>query len=337
MAEDYNGVLAKTLGFKNLEPVQLDRLIYSTLRDKNFTQEYRQNRIRIIAAHVTKRLSDLVSVTTLTETINSPEQTLPDNLQTILMSKEFLGLRKILNKLISSKSTQILLSQNFMINSKELLGIFETLEEKHYFILTNPKLDTLEAFFKKKNFTIDQNRIGPKTINNKIMELLNDNPDELTPDFLRACVAFVAASKPYGSPKSLGKQRTIDKLDTLDQQVISGITNLVNSLINGILETAEASEKSYNDRDTKSRLDALLAGKDFEALEKMLRGLIHLKPVESDENSPNTDAPLIVAINAASKTLKSLNDLRAEIREETPTALPTILKQFSDDQQRTAS
>ncbi|MFM7630977.1 MAG: hypothetical protein ACKO43_04105, partial [Alphaproteobacteria bacterium] len=172
----------------------------------------------------------------------------------------------------------------------------------------------------------DKDRVGPITINREILQLLNTNPEKLTPDFLRACVSFVVASKSYGSPKSLGKPRTIDKLEDLDQQVISGITNLVNRRINGILENAAASEKLSNGINTENKLKALLADKQFVALEKILRGLIHLKPVASDESALNTDAPLIVAINNASKTLESLDALRAKIREETqPTLRAAVL------------
>ena len=236
MAKNNTSVL-KNLLANNPDPIALQIFI------RNAVQSQSEDQIALIAQHIRQRLSSPISVDTLIEAIDNPKKDPPDSLKDLLGNQNFWKLRDILNKLISSKSTQILLSQNFMRNSKELLGIFETLEEKHYFILTNPKLDTLEAFFKRKQFTIDQDGIGPKTINKKIMELLNDNPDELTPDFLRACVAFVAASKPYGSHKSLGKQRRIDELDASDQQVTSGITNLVNSRINGILETAAASEE----------------------------------------------------------------------------------------------
>jgi hypothetical protein len=106
-------------------------------------------------------------------------------------------------------------------------------------------------------------------------------------------------------------------LDNSDQQVISGITKLVNSRIKGILETAEASEESYNDRDTKSRLKTLLAGKEFVAIEKMLRSLIYLKPEATDTSLRSNENGLIDEINAGSDILKSLNALRAKIREET--------------------
>ncbi|MFM7630300.1 MAG: hypothetical protein ACKO43_00620, partial [Alphaproteobacteria bacterium] len=67
------------------------------------------------------------------------------------------------------------------------------LEEKHYFLLTKPKLDTLKSFFETNGITIDADRIGPKTINKEIMNSLKSNPEKLTPDFLRACVSFVVA------------------------------------------------------------------------------------------------------------------------------------------------
>jgi hypothetical protein len=323
MTEDYSVVLRRTLENGTLIPLQLDRLIISTLTDKKLTEESRQNRIRIIAQHVTERLSDLVPIDELTETINNPEQTLPDNLQTVLMSENFLGLRNVLNKLISSKSTQTLLLPDFIRSSKNLLGILDELGEKYYFILTKPKLDALKDFFETNDFIIDQDGIGPKRINTKIMGLLKDNPDELTPGFLRACVAFVMASK------SSGKPRTIDKLDDSDQQVISGITNLVNSRINGMLTDAADREESQNDGATESRLKTLLADKKFTALEKMLRSLIYLKPEATDASLRSDKNGLIDEINAASDILKSLNDLRAEIRKETPTNLLTILEQLS--------
>jgi hypothetical protein len=117
-------LLNNTLG--TLEPLQLERLIDSTLN-----KESPQDEIGIIATHVTKRLSDLVPVTTLTEAINHPEQTLPDNLQTVLMSKNFLGLRKILKHLISSEETKDFFSKGSIRSAKNLLGIFEALEKKH--------------------------------------------------------------------------------------------------------------------------------------------------------------------------------------------------------------
>jgi hypothetical protein len=117
-------LLNNTLG--TLEPLQLERLIDSTLN-----KESPQDEIGIIATHVTKRLSDLVPVTTLTEAINHPEQTLPDNLQTVLMSKNFLGLRKILKHLISSEETKDFFSKGSIRSAKDLLGIFEALEKKH--------------------------------------------------------------------------------------------------------------------------------------------------------------------------------------------------------------
>jgi hypothetical protein len=119
-------LLNNTLKNGTLEPLQLERLIDSTLK-----KESPQNEIEIIAAHVTKRLSDLVPVTTLTETIHNPEQTLPDNLQTVLMSKNFLGLRKILKHLISSEETKDFFSKGSIRSAKNLLGIFEALEKKH--------------------------------------------------------------------------------------------------------------------------------------------------------------------------------------------------------------
>lgn len=327
MDEDYSVVLRETLKNRTLEPLELDELIISTLRDKKFTQESRQNRIRIIARHIRQRLSSPISVDTLIEAIDSPKKDPPDDLKDLLGDQKFWKLRNVLNKLISSKSTQTLLLPDFIRSSKNLLGILDELGEKYYFILTKPKLDALKDFFETNDFIIDQDGIGPKRINTKIMGLLKDNPNELTPGFLRACVAFVMASKPYGSNKSLGKQRTIDKLDNSDQQVISGITKLVNSRIKGILETAEASEESYNDRDTKSRLKTLLAGKEFVAIEKMLRSLIYLKPEATDASLRSDENGLIDEINAASDILKSLNASRAKIREETtPTPTQTIVQ-----------
>jgi hypothetical protein len=334
MDNDDSKVLEGVLNIKDrqdvtpLTPLQLDRLIISTLTDKKLTEESRQNRIRIIAEHVTERLSSPISVAKLIEAIDNPKQDLPDDLKDLLGNQKFWKLRDILNKLISSEKTKHFLPKGRIALSKNLLGILDELEEKYYFILTKPKLDALKYSFETKDTIIDLDGIGPKKINNKIMELLN-TPDELTPGFLRACVAFVMASKPYGSNKSLGKQRTIDKLDNSDQQVISGITKLVNSRIKGILETAEASEESYNDRDTESRLETLLADKKFVAIEKMLRGLIHLKPEATDASLRSDKNGLIDEINAASDILKSLNDLRAEIRKETPTNLLTILEQLS--------
>ena len=324
MAKNDTPVLEDFLA-NNPDPSDLQISINSAVQSQS------KDQIALIAQHIRQRLSPPIPITNLIEAIDNPTQDLPDNLQTILMSKEFLGLRKILNKLISSNYAQTLLLPDFINTSKELLGIFETLEEKHCFILTKPKLDALESFFNTQHTTINADRIGAIRINRKILNLLDNNPDELTPDFLRACVAFVAASK------SSGKPRTIDKLDTLDQQVISGITNLVNSRINGILETAAASEELSNGINTENKLKALLAGKKFVALEKILRGLIHLKPEASDD-SPNTDAPLIGAINDASETLKSLNALRAKIQEETPPTRATLtLLSFLTPDPRTAS
>jgi hypothetical protein len=137
MANDDSKVLKDVLNIHNrpdvtpLTPLQLNRLIDSTLSDKNFTQESLQKRIRIIAEHVTTRLNGLVPVTTLTETINHSEQTLPDNLQTVLMSKNFLGLRNILKHLISSEETKDFFSKSSIRSAKNLLGIFEALEKKH--------------------------------------------------------------------------------------------------------------------------------------------------------------------------------------------------------------
>ena len=323
MAKNNTSVL-KNLLANNPDPIALQIFI------RNAVQSQSEDQIALIARHIRQRLSSPISVDTLIEVIDNPKKDPPDSLKDLLGNQKFWKLRDILNKLISSEKTKQLLPKGRIALSQNILAVLGELEEKHYFILTKPKLDALESFFNTQHTTINADRIGAITINRKILNLLDNNPDELTPDFLRACVAFVAASK------SSGKPRTINKLNDSDQQVIMGITNLVNSRIQVILTGAADREESRNDRDTKSRLDALLAGKDFVALEKILRGLIHLKPVASDENSPNTDAPLIVAINAASDTLKSLNALRATIQEETPTALPTILKQFSDDQPRTA-
>jgi hypothetical protein len=328
MDNDDSKVLEGVLNIKDrqdvtpLTPLQLDRLIISTLTDKKLTEGSRQNRIRIIAEHVTERLSSHISVANLIEAIDNPKKDPPDPLKYLLGDQKFWKLRNVLNKLISSKSTQTLLLPDFIRSSKNLLGILDELEEKYYFILTKPKLDALKYSFETKDTIIDLDGIGPKKINNKIMELLN-TPDELTPGFLRACVAFVMASK------SSGKPRAINKLDDSDQQVISGITNLVNSRINGMLTDAADREESQNGGDTESRLKTLLADKKFTALEKMLRGLIHLKPEATDASLRSDKNGLIDEINAASDILKSLNDLRAEIRKETPTNLLTILEQLS--------
>ena len=332
MAKNDTPVLEDFLA-NNPDPSDLQISINSAVQSQS------KDQIALIARNIRQHLSSPISVNTLIEAIANPKKDPPDSLKDLLGNQNFWKLRDILNNLISSEETKQLLPKGRIALSQNILAVLGELEEKHYFILTKPKLDTLKAFFKRKDFTINQDGIGAITINRNIMNLLDNNPEKLTPDFLRACVAFVAASKPYGSPKSLGKQRTIDKLNNSDQQVIMGITNLVNSHINGILETAAASEELRNGINTENKLKALLAGKDFVALEKILRGLIHLKPVASDD-SPNTDAPLIGAINDASDTLKSLNALRAKIREETPptpaavSLLPFLQRHH---QQRTAS
>ncbi len=308
----------------NPEPSDLQSSINSAVQSQS------KDQIALIARHIRQRLSSPISVDTLIEAIDSPKKDLPDGLKDLLGNQKFWKLRDILNKLISSEKTKHLLPKGRIALSKNILGILDELEEKHYFILTKPKLDALNDFFETKGTIIDQDGTGPKKINNKIMELLN-TPDELTPGFLRACVAFVMASK------SSGKPRAIDKLDDSDQQVISGITNLVNSRIKGMLTDAADHEESHNNGDTESRLETLLADKKFVALEKMLRGLIHLKPEATDASLRFDENGLIVnAINDASDILKLLNDLRAEIRKETSTNLLTILKQRSDHQQQTA-
>jgi hypothetical protein len=316
MGKNDNPVLENRLK-TNPDPSDLQTFINSAVQSQS------KDQIALIARHIRQRLSSPISVDTLIEAIDNHKKDPPDDLKDLLGNQNFWKLRDILNKLISSEETKHLLPKGRIALSKNLLGILDELEEKHYFILGEDNLTVLENFFKIKKFIIDQDGIGPKRINTKIMGLLKDNPDELTPGFLRACVAFVMASKPYGSNKSLGKQRTIDKLDNSDQQVISGITKLVNSRIKGILETAEASEESYNDRDTKSRLKTLLAGKEFVAIEKMLRSLIYLKPEATDASLRSDENGLIDEINAASDILKSLNASRAKIREETtPTPTP---------------
>jgi len=269
MAKNDTAVLKNRLK-TNPDPSDLQTFINSAVQSQS------KDQIALIARHIRQRLSSPISVAKLIEAIDNPKQDLPDDLKDLLGNQNFWKLRDILNKLISSEETKHFLPKGRIALSENLLGILDELEEKHFFILTKPKLDALEDFFETNNFIIDQDGIGPKRINTKIMGLLKDNPDELTPGFLRACVAFVMATK------SSGKPRTIDKLDDSDQQVISGITNLVNSRINGMLTDAADREESYNDRDTESRLETLLADKKFVALEKMLRGLIHLKPEATD-------------------------------------------------------
>ena len=123
-------LLNSILKQRALEPLQLDRLIDSILN-----KESPKDKIGIIAQHVIHRLSqtfaETAPITELIATLNNPEQTLPDNLQTVLMSDEFLGLRKILKHLISSEETKDFFSKGSIRSAKNLLGIFEALEKKH--------------------------------------------------------------------------------------------------------------------------------------------------------------------------------------------------------------